>query len=176
VSFCPKCGKELPQDAIYCPNCGERVVSLPPAVPAEAKRPGVITAASIICGILGGLEFLAAVSLFVVAGFLPRIIREIERIEDIKEIAPFVSSLAPGLLIGLGILALVFCALYIIACWHLWGSKRSGGIMAIVIAALSIIGSFIPFWGIHGFGLIVAFPVLEIAVIVLVAIGWSKLR
>lgn len=48
--------------------------------------------------------------------------------------------------------------------------------MAIVIAALSIIGSFIPFWGIHGFGLIVAFPVLEIAVIVLVAIGWSKLR
>ncbi len=60
--FCPKCGKEIPEDATFCPNCGstQRTAPLPP----QRRRPGGITGLSILGMILGVLGCLSGAAKF----------------------------------------------------------------------------------------------------------------
>jgi hypothetical protein len=166
--FCPKCGKELPEGAIYlyCPECGERLATPPPALPVttiETKRPGTITAAAIICGVLGGFNILAAIFILISSALLSG------TSQPLPELPPF-GSASVGLLIGLGILSLIFGALYGLACWQLWDCKKSGGILGIILGALGLISSFIPP---TGFSFVAMLP--DIAIIILIALGWRSL-
>lgn len=152
--FCPKCGEALPEDTDYCPECGQRVTTAEIFV---AKRPGVITAAAIICGVLGALI------LFSTAGFLTK-----AALDPKVSLATLFNPLTLSLLISL---ILILGGLYIIAGGLLWKSRRSGGIIGITLGALRIISSFIIFSGLGFIGII---P--DIAIIVLIGVGWSKLR
>lgn len=37
--FCMHCGQELPPDAFFCPNCGQRVKTAPEDTPAASSAP-----------------------------------------------------------------------------------------------------------------------------------------
>lgn len=149
--FCLKCGKVLPEDIDYCPQCGQRVTG---AKTFAAERPGVITAAAIICGALGVLI------LFSSAGFLTKTAIELHGL-----------PLSLALLVSLGVIVLIFGVLYLIAGTLLWKSKRRGGIIGIALGALGIILSVMTLSGLSYF---IMLP--GIVVIILIVVGWSKLR
>ena len=50
--FCPKCGTELKEETVVCPQCGA-VVS--PAAPAAAKESSGLAVAALVLSILGFL-------------------------------------------------------------------------------------------------------------------------
>ena len=79
MPFCKNCGKELPSDAICCPNCGERQTeaqtppvnqSAPVSQPTPTYQPPVakphINVMAIVWFAVGGLELL----LSIIAGFM----------------------------------------------------------------------------------------------------------
>ena len=160
-SFCPGCGAPTSPIAEICVKCGARLVK-----EEKARRPAPITAASILSWVLGGFSLLGALILFPLAFLWAQILPEIPEIPEM----PFWGLITPALFIALGVIALIFGALYVVAGLRLWKCKRSGGIIGIVIAALGIISSFFPY---PEFGFFSAAP--DIALIALIAIRWGKL-
>lgn len=47
MSYCPKCGKEVPEGAAFCPSCGASLTVMPPSVVAEVPISYVVQTASI---------------------------------------------------------------------------------------------------------------------------------
>ncbi len=39
MQFCPKCGIEVPSDAVYCPSCGAKLTVMPLSPPIGEKKP-----------------------------------------------------------------------------------------------------------------------------------------
>ena len=159
MRFCPECGKELLEDAIYCSACGARLFI---SSSAGTGRPGTITAASILCGVLGGFEALGALILLAYFPFLTEILREI----------PYFGIVSARFLIGIGIITLILGILYIVACNLLWKSRKSGGIIGVMLGALGILSSFAP--SIGGLSLLSMIP--NITIIALIALGWNSLK
>ena len=63
--FCAKCGKEIPNDAKVCPNCGaaveeEKATPVVEAKPVEAPKKSKVLVLSIVLSVIGSV-----VSLFV---------------------------------------------------------------------------------------------------------------
>jgi len=59
MPFCPKCGKEVPPGALYCPYCGASLVTTPTtttptttAPPYEMKNPGIAALLAAIIGLV----------------------------------------------------------------------------------------------------------------------------
>lgn len=159
--FCPNCGQELPPDANYCPICNTLIKS-PPRI--TSGRPGVITAASILAGIMGGFSIIGAVVFFAGAAFIGT-----STFEDAE--LPFSITVTTGVMAGLGVLLLIFGVLYLLSCNRLWKRRRSGGILGIVLGVIGIASSVFP---LQGSTLVGALP--DVALIVLILMGWNSLE
>jgi hypothetical protein len=56
VPFCPKCGKEVPVEANFCPSCGYAFNQVPPAKPVilpNQKNTGIAAVLALVLGIFG---------------------------------------------------------------------------------------------------------------------------
>ena len=131
-------------------------------------RAGVITAAAVLL-IISGIFGIAAGITLIVAGAFPASFAGIPIIGDISLISPWVLGGLGAIYLGLGILTLP-------AFYLLWRNRRSGGIMAIVLAAISIAAFAItPFFPVLWYGGIIG-VVLAVIVIILIPIRWNSLR
>ncbi len=132
----------------------------------QIRRPGAITAAAVICGVLGGLSLLAALFFSFAAGFLTRAPIEMPAL-------PFVGVLTLIRALGTAILATILGVGYLAACGLLLRSKKNGGLIGITVGAvgialggLGLAGVFVP---------VSAIGIAGIAAIVLIVLSWSKL-
>lgn len=64
--FCKECGRKLSNDAQFCPNCGEKVISTMPVEKADSSTPKKKSV--MIMGIGGALVLIAAIGIFFVSG------------------------------------------------------------------------------------------------------------
>jgi hypothetical protein len=149
MPFCPNCGKEVSEVAVFCPFCGTELAG-PEARPiTEVKRPLSVT----ICAIL----------LFISA--LIHIINMV----DFIIIYDLVGSIGQ----------LFFSIFAIVAGCYLWKSKEIGGIIGLAYAILSTIAvlSFLSFFSewVTIYGLIIDFS-LNTAIIILIIVGWKHLK
>jgi hypothetical protein len=58
--YCPQCGKEMPDDANFCLNCGRSLKSAMPVPPQAAPRWEYCEIVSIVGGLMGGKSYFAA--------------------------------------------------------------------------------------------------------------------
>ena len=168
MSACPFCGKPVPSEWRYCGYCGGEIpADVPPTALADYRghfhppvRSASVTIAATFFFIFGVLWLFGAVSFFVAGEWL----------------------------FGFGVPTALVAFLYIETGRHLWGSRRSGGVLGIVIAAVGIvlISTFAFFvLPLTIIGLLVL-PLIapltlfcvvsNIALIALIARGWGSLR
>jgi len=178
--YCHRCGRQVPTDALFCPFCGQQLVTSPPppitpvsSIPpppvrptAPEARPLSITLAAILyyifgaLGILGGLGVMAIGGLVGVSGGW----------------IPFIGGLI-GVIAGagifLGFIILVVGALDVVAGSWLMKSLRKGGILGITLSIIDIVFSaatiFILPFAIIGI-------LIDIVLVILIAVGWNTLR
>ncbi len=158
--FCPNCGGELPSDANYCPMCN---TVIKPSHSITLGRPGVITAASILSGIMGGCSIIGAIACFLTAG----VVRS-ETPNTPEQLLGMMVTLE--LMIAIGVVLLIFGVLCLLSCNRLWKCRRSGGILGIALGVLGIVIS-VPLSIGSAIGIIPS-----IALIVLILMGWRSLN
>jgi hypothetical protein len=174
VGICVNCGRPVCAecrtilgDKIYCQPCANEIfVSKPAEKPIEkAGRPGPITAASILGYVVGGFDIIGGIILLVLAPSLVDFLEEFPG--ELPQLTQFLHfELLITFLIVTGIISLAFGIGYVVAGNRLWKCKRSGGIIGIAFGAMNIISSILFSW-------IPSFT--GIALIVLIALRWSKL-
>lgn len=56
MPFCPKCGKEVPPGAVYCPSCGANLTApITPVIQYGMKSPGVAAVLAVVFGLMSCL-------------------------------------------------------------------------------------------------------------------------
>lgn len=203
MPFCPKCGREIKEPANYCPNCsfpvadlfkeveGSQNIQIAAATPSPAvkeSRVAPITAAAILCFIIGLGDLVLGFGLFGIAAGLAG-----------KTIDPSLPAstkvmLDLGLSFGAGTgLVLVFlAALHLLGWYWLWGGKIKGGVLGIIsgiidmaavfLGIMWLLISILPTLGLS----IVAVPfiipalvvvsIMGVIMIIMIAIGWKTLK
>jgi hypothetical protein len=202
MPFCPKCGKEIKEPVNYCPNCSCPVAYLfkiegsqqPPAgTPAPAPvakgvRTAPITAAAIICLLIGVGNLILGCVLFGLAAGLSG-----------YTIAPSTPAftkimLTIGLSFGVGtaLLLIVLAFLHIQGWYWLWGARVKGGVLGIISGIidmsavfLGIIWLFISILPSLGLSIaavpfmipgLVVVSIMGIIMLIMIAIGWKTLN
>ncbi len=152
-------------------------------VAAEPRsRAKAITVVSILFFVIGTIGVLVSIALIALGALLPSLLTEIPPPENqtashLPAPVPINYSLTPispaifgQLVMVLGLLLMILSALYIVAGYWLWKSLRRGGVLGIVLCAISMIFSF--FLG----PLAIIGVVVSIVLIVLISIKWETLR
>lgn len=149
MPFCPDCGKEIRESAVFCPSCGTELASREARPITEVKRHLSIT----ICAIL----------LFICA--LIHIINMVDFIL-IYDLAGSVAQL-------------FFSIFALVAGCFLWKSKEIGGIIGIAYGIISTIVTlaFLAYFSewVTVYDVIIDFS-LNIAIIILIIVGWKHLK
>lgn len=118
--FCSKCGKEAPENAVFCASCGAGLTGGQPA-----KRTNWSTAAGIIDIAAGGFSLVSllfvAVFLFVIAGS--------------EEEMPFFIALIPLAMVIPGVLAIV---------GGIFALRRRSWVMALIGSIALVVTSSLP--------------------------------
>jgi len=205
VPFCPKCGKDLKEPVNYCPNCSYPLANIfkevegsqqPPAAAAPAPIPAIvkgvrtapITAASILCLLIGVGNLILGFALFgLAAGLGGQIIAP--STPDIMKIMITV-GLTFG--VGTGLLLLVLAVLHLLGWYWLWGARVKGGVLgiisgiidvsAVIIGMIWLMVSILPTLGMSLFAVpfvlpgLVVVSLLGIIMLIMIAIGWKTLR
>ena len=139
MSFCPKCGVDVKNEASFCPSCGYALsVSTIPPIPQAASIPdratqrpmGIAVIAAL--EVLGGLVFLGlGAIMLLIAGILGTGLSTTD--------FPVLGSIT-GIIIGMGgvILALIGTVNFVIA-YGYWNGRGWAWIVGLAFAALGII-------------------------------------
>ena len=149
MPFCPSCGTEVSKHASFCPSCGSKLVESEPRLTTEVKRHPPITACAILLFICALIHFINMI--------------------DFALIYELAAS----------IVQLFFSIFALVAGGYLWKRKEIGGIIGIAYGVLQTIATLAPVnffseW-VTVYGLTIDLC-LNIAVIILVILGWKHLQ
>ncbi len=138
MSYCPKCGEEVPEEGQFCPNCGQDLAT--PVTPAQApsvseefvERPTGVT-------ILAALQVLAGL-VFVVFGAIVLIVAGLLRIWGVRPQAPMLPLFLGGLIIAVvgGIMVIIGIVSFAVAYGYMNG-RGWAWTLGLVIAVLGLI-------------------------------------
>ncbi len=131
---CPHCGQEMAEGTIYCSWCGQDVTQDASIDSVGIKRPRPITAAAIICAVLGGLSLLGALVFSFASGFLARAPIELPPL-------PLFGVLTLGRALAIAILSVLFGVIYIMSSGLLLKLRKSGGVIGLAAGSLGIVFS-----------------------------------
>lgn len=149
MPYCPNCGKEVSEVAVFCPYCGSKLAESGARPITEVKRHLSI----IICAIL----------LFISA------LIHIINMGDFMAYGDFAGSIGQ----------LFFFIFALVAGLFLLKSKEIGGIIGLAYGILSTIASlaFLAYFSewVTVYGLIIDFS-LNTAIIILIIVGWKHLK
>jgi len=149
MPFCPTCGKGVSEHASFCPSCGSKLAESEVRPTASVKRHPMITACAILLFICAFIHFVNMV--------------EFALIYDLTA----------------SIVQLFFSIFALVAGGYLWKSREIGGIIGIAYGVLQTIATlaFLNFFSewVTAFDLTIDLS-LNIAVIILVILGWKHLR
>ena len=156
MPYCKNCGKELPEGATFCPNCGAPVAAVaPPQVtqriePQRKARPIGISILTILEAIVSLFTLIAGIAMIGLATFLAvggwGIIPEQELERALREM-PWASgftgvrfmALTTAFLTIMGIVVLAIAVIGFVLAWGLWNGKRWSRTATIVLSALGIL-------------------------------------
>lgn len=152
--FCPRCGKETGEDAIYCPFCGTNLIERKTQPTTTIKRHTSITMSVILLSVFFIIDFISIVDAV-----------------TFSDLSYFYVRLFIGVLV-------------LVAVYFLWKSKEIGGILGIVYSIIGMIIGLVNFIlkipDPSGFTFtvydLIFYEVGSIALIILIAIGWKSLK
>ncbi|HVP23930.1 MAG TPA: zinc ribbon domain-containing protein [Conexivisphaerales archaeon] len=133
MAFCPSCGKQIDDNATFCPYCGANVKASqppagaqpPPTAVAGKERPLGVTIIAVLDVLAGLLLILAGGAMFGVRFMLG------------AYGGPMASR--PGLVAAFGVLFVIVGLVTVFLAWGLWNGSTWAWTAALVIAVLSSI-------------------------------------
>ncbi len=158
MPYCKNCGKELPEGATFCPNCGVPVAAAAPSQVTEKKeeqekvRPVGIGIISILQAIVSLFMLIGGIALIGLAAFLSvggwGVVSEVELEMALREV-PWASgftavplmALTTTFLTVIGIIVLAIAVIGFVLAWGLWGGKRWAWAATLVLSALGILAN-----------------------------------
>jgi len=201
MPFCPKCGKDIREAVNYCPNCSFPVANLfkevegsqqtspaPASSVVKAIRTAPITAASILCLLIGIGNLILGFALFgLSAGIGGQIIAP-----STPDIMKVIITVGLTFGIGTGVLLIVLSVLHLLGWYWLWGARVKGGVLgiisgiidvsAVIIGMVWLMIMILPTLGLSLIAVPFLLPVLivvsllGIIMLIMIAIGWKTLK
>jgi len=162
--YCSNCGKEVPEEAAFCPNCGFPQRGIP--IQLQRRRPTGVSIISILGMIFGVLGVLSGVGIFL-AAFAISWVSEYS-IPNYTLSPEVLTALSP-FFYGLGAVVLSFSVLMFIAAYGLFNGNRWGWHIALFYLVISLgtsgifdvknIVAFLPYMAVEGviFGLLILY-------------------
>ena len=156
MPYCKNCGKELPERATFCPNCGAPVASAAPPQVTERKepqrkvRPVGVSIIAILEAVVSLFTLFGGIALVGLAAFLAAggwgVIPEQELERALREM-PWASgftgvrfmALTTAFLTVMGIIVLAIAVIGFVLAWGLWVGKRWAWTATIVLSVLGIL-------------------------------------
>jgi len=169
--YCPSCGRQIPDDANICPYCGFQVRLLlqqayPPPVKPQPSRPLSISIAAFLLALIGFLSVISGAFMFFAYIYIS---------ESCVSI-PFFGQLLTTAMLPYAVEGLILGALFITSANWLWKCKKSGGYLAIMLLIIDMLsGLGLTASNSYFTPILLVGLALSLAILLLIALGWSSL-
>ena len=169
--YCPNCGRQIPDDANICPYCGFQVRAFlqqayPPPVKPPPSRPLSISIAAILLALIGFLCVISGAFMLFACIYM----------SESGISIPFFGQLLTAVILPYSVVGLILGALLITSANWLWKCKKSGGYLAVALIIIDVLGGLALTASAGYFTpLLLVSLAFSLAIILLIALGWSSL-
>ncbi|MEM2238874.1 MAG: zinc ribbon domain-containing protein [Candidatus Bathyarchaeia archaeon] len=169
--YCPRCGRQVPDDANICPYCGFQVRSFlqygyPTPTPLQPHRPLSISIAAVLLGLFGFLSVVSSVFILLFVIYVSE--------SSSPVFNPLLEALGQ-LVLMYALLSLVVSSLLIVSANLLWSCRKSGGYLAITAIILDLLISLATLASSNFFAIVLVELALCFAILLLIFLGWGSL-